>query len=301
MEIKYTLEILTKDIQDIGKLVENLQNSPKGSKLELDLALSKLRNVYDILTVIREDFSNPVQPAVQPTLQPSIEAPAQTPETAPPEPPVFETPRSEPEPEPLAEVPKPEPVAEVPKPEPEPVAEAPKPEPEPVAEAPKPKPEPEPLPESSEPLPESSEPKPEAVKETPRQTTVGGEPSEVKGQAKPEPSKEKDHTIIAEKFAAESSINENLAGNRESGVDSKLRGQPIDHIGRHIGINDRFLIIRELFDGDSDGFGKLIQDLDNAGSLQSASDRLQSQFSNAPEHEGVDILDKLVKRKYSQS
>ena len=49
MEIKYTLEIVTKDIQDIGKLVENLHNSPAGSTLELDLALSKLRNVYDIL------------------------------------------------------------------------------------------------------------------------------------------------------------------------------------------------------------------------------------------------------------
>ena len=44
MEIKYTLEILTKDIQDIEKLVGMIQNSPGSSTLELDLALSKLRN-----------------------------------------------------------------------------------------------------------------------------------------------------------------------------------------------------------------------------------------------------------------
>ncbi len=56
MEIKYTLEILTKDIQDIGKLVGNLQNSPNGSTLELDLALSKLRNVYDILAHIHSIY-----------------------------------------------------------------------------------------------------------------------------------------------------------------------------------------------------------------------------------------------------
>ncbi len=227
MEIKYTFEILTKDIQDIGKLVGNLQNSPKGSTLELDLALSKLRNVYDILTVIRTDISIPELLS------------RQAPEAAPPPPPVAETPKPEP------------------KPEPEPVVETPKPEPRPVAETSKPEPEPEPV-------------------------------------------HEKDHPIIAEKFTTESSINENMAGNREPNLDAKLMGQPIDHIGRNIGINDRFLIIRELFDGDSDGFGKLIQDLDGAGSLQNAAERLQTQFNNSPDHEGVAILDKLVKRKYSK-
>ena len=233
MEIKYTLEILTKDIQDIGKLVENLQNSPAGSTLELDLALSKLRNVYDILTLIREDTHKPVQAQVQ------------APKATTPPPPVAETP-----------VPEPEPVVEIPITKPEPVVETPIPEPEPVAEMPTPKAEPAP---------------------------------------------EKNNTILSEKFSSESSINENLRGNRETGLEAKLMGQAIDHIGRNIGINDRFLIIRELFDGDSDGFGKLIQDLDNAGNLQSASERLLSQFSKSPNHEGVIILDRLVKRKYSRT
>ena len=248
MEIKYTLEILTKDIQDIGKLVENLQNSPAGSTLELDLALSKLRNVYDILTLIREDTHKPVQAQVQ--------AQVQAPKATTPPPPVADTPV--PEPEPIVEIPitKPEPVVDTPIPEPEPVVETPIPEPEPVAEMPTPKAEPAP---------------------------------------------EKNNTILSEKFASESSINENLRGNRETGLEAKLMGQAIDHIGRNIGINDRFLIIRELFDGDSDGFGKLIQDLDNAGNLQSASERLLSQFSKSPNHEGVIILDRLVKRKYSRT
>ena len=55
MEIKHTIEILTKDIQDIEKLVGNLQNSEDAYAIELDLALSKLRNVYDILTMIKAD------------------------------------------------------------------------------------------------------------------------------------------------------------------------------------------------------------------------------------------------------
>ncbi len=44
----------------------------------------------------------------------------------------------------------------------------------------------------------------------------------------------------------------------------------------------------------------LIQDLDAAGSMQNAAERLQTQFNNSPDHEGVAILDKLVKRKYSK-
>ena len=58
MDIKYTIEILTKDIQDIENLVGKLQNSKEASAIELDLAMSKLRNVYEILTMIKADRLN---------------------------------------------------------------------------------------------------------------------------------------------------------------------------------------------------------------------------------------------------
>ncbi len=92
-----------------------------------------------------------------------------------------------------------------------------------------------------------------------------------------------------------------MAGNRVQDKDSKLMGPPIDNIGRNIGINDRFLIIRELFDGDSDGFGQLIKDLDSADGLQDASERLSARFSENLNHEGVVILSSLLKRRFSQS
>ena len=141
-------------------------------------------------------------------------------------------------------------------------------EPEPVVKAPLPTPEPQAVVE------------PEPVVEPIREKTNQG--------------------IIADKYTAESSINENLAGNHEQEKESKLMGPRIDNIGRNIGINDRFLIIRELFDGDSDGFGKLIKDLDNAGSKKAAVERLSMQFVKTPNHEGVAILSTLVKRKYSE-
>lgn len=61
MKFKNTLEIVTKDIQDIDKLISNFKNYSSLPKIELDLALSKLRNVYDILLILRESsFSESV-------------------------------------------------------------------------------------------------------------------------------------------------------------------------------------------------------------------------------------------------
>jgi len=200
MEIKHTIEILTKDIQDIEKLVGNLQNSEDGYAIELDLALSKLRRVYDILTMIKADRWNEM-----------ISQPDEAAESL----------EVEKEPEQLSE---------------------------------------------------------------PEQAT--------------EPEQEAE--ILAEKFSAESSINENLAGQRGKDMDTKLIGQPIDNISRNIGINDRFLIIRELLNGDSDRFINLIKSLERAGNYHDAISLLEEEFSGSSEHEGVEILAGLVKRRYTR-
>ncbi len=54
MGFKNTLELITKDIQDIENLVSNFQNYSKLPLIELDLSLSKLQNVYDLLLMIRD-------------------------------------------------------------------------------------------------------------------------------------------------------------------------------------------------------------------------------------------------------
>jgi hypothetical protein len=75
-------------------------------------------------------------------------------------------------------------------------------------------------------------------------------------------------------------------------------GQPIDNISRNIGINDRFFIIRELFDGESDRFTSLVNALESAESYQAASGILKEQFAENMDHEGVEILIGLLKRRY---
>ena len=224
MEIKHTIEILTKDIQDIGKLVGNLQNSKDGSSLELDLALSKLRNVYEILTMIKADS---IREYLMTDAAPEVVENADSQVSA----------ESGQEMKEVAET------------------------------------VPEPVPETaSEPVPESSTPKSES----------------------------REAEIIAEKYSPESSINENLAGKRGKDLDTKLTGNPIDNIGRNIGINDRFLIIRELLDGDADRFTSLVDNLEVAGSYQNAVGVLEAQFSDSMEHEGIEILAGLIKRRYTQ-
>jgi len=237
MEIKYTIEILTKDIQDIEKLVGNLRNSKDDSAIELDLALSKLRNVYEILTLIKADR---LQELVMITVLKET----------------FSASESDLKPEP---VPEPEPVQE-----PEAMAE-----PEAVAE-----------PEAA------AEPEPVAEQQAP-------------SEPEPEPAKDTDgSSILAEKFSAEASINENLADKLGSDAEAKLLGQPIDNISRNIGINDRFLIIRELFEGEADRFTILVNELDNAENYETASSILNEQFVDNMDHEGVEILTGLLKRRY---
>jgi hypothetical protein len=246
MEIKYTIEILTKDIQDIEKLVGNLRNSKDSSAIELDLALSKLRNVYEILTLIKADRLHEL--AADSPLQ--VEQPE---ESAP-------TMQTEPEPEPLPEL----------------------------------QAEPEPQPESqAEPAPQ---PETEAQTEAKAQAEPKAEPIQASDVDKQEEAS--GSSILAEKFSAESSINENMAEKLGNDTDAKLVGKPIDNISRNIGINDRFFIIRELFDGEADRFTSLVNELDSAEDYETASNILKQQLADHMDHEGVEILTGLLKRRF---
>jgi len=182
----------------------------------------------------------------------------------------------EPEPEPKTEV------ADAPAAETEPEAET-KTE---VADAPAPETEPEKEPET--------EPEPEPEPE-PKTEVAPAPPEEPQADSETESA---DPAILAEKFSAESSINENMAGKLGNEQEAKLMGQAIDNISRNIGINDRFLIIRELFDGDSDRFTLLVNELDKAENYQAAKGILDEQFAEDMDHEGVVVLTGLLKRRY---
>jgi hypothetical protein len=112
---------------------------------------------------------------------------------------------------------------------------------------------------------------------------------------------EREAEILAEKFSKESSLNDNLGLKRSDDMTSKLSSRPIDNISRNIGINDRFYIIRELFKGDNDGYIKIIRDLDESVNFNDAFHVIEKRFPDDMDHEGVQILVNLARRRFITS
>ncbi len=254
MEIKHTIEILTKDIQDIEKLVRNLNNYDTPPQIELDLAMSKLRNVYDLLSMISrdslEDLSGVSEAAVhdQPETAFKEEAiPAEEEPTLSDEGVSF----SESEEEHI----------DIPE-------------------------------EEGIPFPEE-ERTPEAHFENPDTDQTVEEDAGAPPEQKP-----KEASILAEKFIKDKSLNEKIATSSNPDLGSKVKGGPIDSIKRNIGINDRFMIIRELMNGDNEGFNQLIQKLDDCSNFNDAFTHIQKRFPDNLEHDGVKILINLTRRKF---
>jgi len=248
MEIRHTIEILTKDIQDIENLVSNLQNYEEPPLIEIDLALVRIRNLYDILLMIRDDQKSPsgIFTTQTVTTPPPVQAPAPA-----PAPPVT-----------------PPPVQA------EQVQAPPRPQVQTQAQA----------------APTEPVSRPEPVQAAPAPAPQAPQPSQ---------SAEKPKEILAEKYQGRDSINDNIEKQmKQSGVTTRVSGQPIESIARNIGINDRFLIIKELFEGDPSSYNALIDNLERSADFNEAFHYIEDQLADRMEHDGTQILVNLVRRKY---
>jgi hypothetical protein len=115
-------------------------------------------------------------------------------------------------------------------------------------------------------------------------------PPEEKAQQKPV-------SIIADSFTGmPASINEQLgAGKNRDGVTELIKSRHIDSLDSVIGLNDRFLLIRELFGGDSSRYNQAIARLEQAVSEDDAK-AIISGYSGA-DNEATALLLDLIKRK----
>ncbi len=75
MKYQNTFEIITKDIQDIEKLVGNFNNYSSIPLIEIDLALSKLRNIYELLLIFREVDNEAISEDAENIPKPKVEIP----------------------------------------------------------------------------------------------------------------------------------------------------------------------------------------------------------------------------------
>jgi len=107
-------------------------------------------------------------------------------------------------------------------------------------------------------------------------------------------------SIIADKFKGKSSsINEQLGTFKgEDDVTEIMKLKPIQSLKAAIGLNDRFLFIREIFNGDKEAYDQAIAKLEKSSSTDDARAVIISYTGSSEENEAVKQLMDLVKRKH---
>jgi len=150
------------------------------------------------------------------------------------------------------------------------------------------------IPVKHESVEEKVEHEPVAEKRAPEPPVV---PTVKKAESREPEKKTQPAPIVADKFGH---IPDHYKENPEvskSHVPKHLKGKPVTNLTEAIGINDRFLFIREIFDGNKDVYSQAISRLDKAANLDDAVAIIMSYTGEKPENEAVTQLLDLVRLK----
>jgi hypothetical protein len=111
--------------------------------------------------------------------------------------------------------------------------------------------------------------------------------------------KKAESNIVADKFSHMSNIfNEQLGGtNNEDDVSAMLKAKPVENLSDAIGLNDKFLFIREIFGGNRTSYDEAITKLNKVENLPDAKAIIMSYTDEGDDNEVVKQLLDLVKRK----
>ncbi len=114
---------------------------------------------------------------------------------------------------------------------------------------------------------------------------------------------QKKQTILAEKIKTpKNQINETLSKQKPTAdVSTRFQFSPLQSITSGIGLNDRFLYIKELFQGNADLYHQTIEQLDQARSLENALTMIDRNFKWDKENDTVKKFLDLVDRRHKLS
>jgi hypothetical protein len=129
------------------------------------------------------------------------------------------------------------------------------------------------------------------------------------------PPKSKKETIQTRKTADKKkakpeTISDKLQGERQfvyetlaekavqQNISSKLQSKPISSIISAIGINDKFKLIRDLFNEDSESYARAIEKLDTCNNFNEAFNYISTSFNWDMEDDSVQFILDLVRRKF---
>ena len=109
-----------------------------------------------------------------------------------------------------------------------------------------------------------------------------------------------DKKIVADKFQkTEPLINELIAKQAaKKDISSQMQTKPIKNMEAAIGVNERFIFIKELFNGDAETYIKTITILNNAHNFNEAFNYINQTFSWDFESGSAHKLLELVRRKH---
>ncbi|HSA04806.1 MAG TPA: hypothetical protein P5145_04350 [Tenuifilaceae bacterium] len=117
---------------------------------------------------------------------------------------------------------------------------------------------------------------------------------------KPEQTDHAQGEILAEKFQGKQKFRNEIIAEHTTKLDmsTKLQNKPIGDLTKAIGINDKFLFIKELFNGDSARYSETISHLNSFADLNDAIIYLQDNFEWAESNEYAAKFIDLVRRKF---
>jgi DNA-binding transcriptional ArsR family regulator len=112
------------------------------------------------------------------------------------------------------------------------------------------------------------------------------------------PGREPESSIIADRFSHMSArLNEQMGNTGDDDISAKTISKHVTSLTEAIGVNDRFLFIREIFNGDSETYTKIITRLEKVESISDARAIIMSYTGQNNENEATRQLIELVKRK----
>jgi len=110
-------------------------------------------------------------------------------------------------------------------------------------------------------------------------------------------SESEEKLVVGEKYQKERSLNETLGNNKAA--ESKLINGPITSLKAAIGLNDRFLFIREIFNNNSAKYNEVIDNLDKMEQIQEAVEYLRDNLTMQKNEASMKFVD-LLKRRFTR-
>jgi hypothetical protein len=143
----------------------------------------------------------------------------------------------------------------------------------------------------------------EEIPESKKETEMPGEKKD-NGQGKTEKMKKKQNgpqeiEIVADRYlTSQNYINQAMANKQGNDISSRSQSKPVADLRSSIGLNDKFLFIKELFSGRPDKYNQCIDNLNQASSFEEAMAFIEENCSWEEGNEVAEKLLSLVKRRH---